>query len=223
MLKVEYHRNLPHFQRLGLCFFITCNLKGALPAEVIYQLKRERDSAVKKLEDDPLEVALDAIQQARKKYLARIDSILDACQYGPTWLKEQLIGEMTSSELRRLDGTHCTVLAACVMANHVHLIVDLATQLDRLEPGDEPNDTNYVQLYRILQQFKGRTAFQANRLLKRQGTFWQSESFDHYVRNEASLQRFIWYVLNNPVKAGLVEHWRNWPFQYVHPNYVPEE
>ncbi len=126
------------------------------------------------------------------------------------------------NELRRLDGTHCTLLVACVMANHVHLIVNLAVQLDRLEPGEEPDDTNYVQLYRILQQFKGRTAFQANRLLKRQGAFWQSESFDHYVRNETNLQRFIWYVLSNPVKAGLVDHWRNWPFYYVHPNYAPE-
>ena len=59
---------------------------------------------------------------------------------------------------------------------------------------------------RFLQTLKGYTARQANLLLKRTGQpFWQSESYDHWVRNEEEGRRIKAYIENNPVKAGLVE------------------
>jgi REP element-mobilizing transposase RayT len=50
---------------------------------------------------------------------------------------------------------------------------------------------------------KGFTAYQANRILGRTGTFWQQESYDHVVRSGAGLERVRRYIENNPVKAGL--------------------
>ncbi len=75
------------------------------------------------------------------------------------------------------------------MANHVHLLA-----LPRVAPS------------RFLQTLKGYTARQANLLLKRTGQpFWQSESYDHWVRNEEEGRRIKAYIESNPVKAGLVE------------------
>jgi REP element-mobilizing transposase RayT len=34
--------------------------------------------------------------------------------------------------------------------------------------------------------------------------FWQDESYDRAVRNEAEFQRIVRYIEWNPVKAGLV-------------------
>jgi hypothetical protein len=48
-----------------------------------------------------------------------------------------------------------------------------------------------------------------NRILSRTGQFWEHESFDHVVRQGKFFQT-IKYVLNNPVKAGLVKEWRQW-------------
>ena len=45
-----------------------------------------------------------------------------------------------------------------------------------------------------------------------QGQFWQHESYDHVVRDEAELLRIRRYVLNNPVRAGLVQQWDEWPW-----------
>jgi REP element-mobilizing transposase RayT len=60
---------------------------------------------------------------------------------------------------------------------------------------------------------KGRTARKANAILGRTGTsFWQDESFDHWVRSEEELQYLIGYIENNPVKAGLVEAPDQWPW-----------
>ena len=40
-------------------------------------------------------------------------------------------------------------------------------------------------------------------MLRRTGAFWQSESYDHWVRDDDELLRIIDYIENNPVKAGL--------------------
>jgi REP element-mobilizing transposase RayT len=83
-----------------------------------------------------------------------------------------------------------------IMANHVHLLV-----FPLIEPS------------RLLKSLKGFTAREANRILGRTGEpFWQRESYDHWVRDEAELSCIRKYIENNPVKAGIVErpehfHW----------------
>jgi hypothetical protein len=42
-----------------------------------------------------------------------------------------------------------------------------------------------------MQAIKGRSAYQANPLLNRRGTFWQHENYDHVVRDEAEWRRII--------------------------------
>ena len=66
----------------------------------------------------------------------------------------------------------------------------------------------------IMKSLKGYTAYEANRILGRKGEFWEAESYDHFVRDDAELARIINYVLNNPVKAGLVKDWRDWKWNW---------
>src|SRR4029434_4145892 len=35
--------------------------------------------------------------------------------------------------------------------------------------------------------------------------FWQAESYDHWVRDDAERERIAAYIENNPVRAGLVD------------------
>ena len=73
------------------------------------------------------------------------------------------------------------------MANHVHALL-----LPLVSPP------------RLLQALKGSTARAANRILGRTGeTFWQAESYDHWVRDEREMERIAAYIENNPVQAGL--------------------
>jgi len=65
-----------------------------------------------------------------------------------------------------------------------------------------------------MKSLKGFTAREANKALHRQGAFWETESYDHWVRDDAELDRIVTYVLNNPVKAGFVRHWQDWPHSY---------
>jgi len=69
---------------------------------------------------------------------------------------------------------------------------------------------------------KSYTANQANAVLRRQGSFWEHENFDRAIRDEEEWLRTIGYVLNNPVKAGLVGDWQDWPHSYCRPELAPE-
>jgi REP element-mobilizing transposase RayT len=91
------------------------------------------------------------------------------------------------------------------MPNHAHLIF---TPLPRKE-GD------YVALARIMHGVKGYSGWKANDILGLREPFWQHESYDHYIRDQNEFARIIKYVLENPVKAGLVDSWEKWPWNYL--------
>jgi REP element-mobilizing transposase RayT len=90
------------------------------------------------------------------------------------------------------------------MHNHGHVVcTSLAKENDAMN-----------SLTEIFQSFKRHTARKANEVLGRSGAFWQDESYDRIVRDQAELERIVNYVLNNPVKAGLVNHWKDWKWSY---------
>lgn len=42
---------------------------------------------------------------------------------------------------------------------------------------------------------------------------WQKDYYDHILRSEENLNIHIKYILNNPVRAGLVEYWKKYQFK----------
>jgi REP element-mobilizing transposase RayT len=86
--------------------------------------------------------------------------------------------------------------AFAVMANHVHILI-------------EPHSS----LAQITKSIKGHNAHDANDILRRANAkFWQTESFDHWIRTPQEWQRIKNYILQNPVKAGLVQKPEDWPW-----------
>ncbi|MFQ5639421.1 MAG: hypothetical protein ACE5IR_15660, partial [bacterium] len=60
----------------------------------------------------------------------------------------------------------------------------------------------------------------ANKLLHREGQFWYHENYDHYIRDEREFRNVNHYILNNPVKAGLVEDYRDWKHYWLNEDLV---
>jgi REP element-mobilizing transposase RayT len=123
-----------------------------------------------------------------------MDRHLDSARIGPTYLRQPAIAELVMESNRKCEELdHYELYAFVVMANHVHVLI---------RPHIDPS--------RLLKSLKGSTAREANKLLSRTGEpFWQKESYDHWVRNDAEFERIRAYI-ENPVKAGLV----NTPEQY---------
>jgi putative transposase len=131
----------------------------------------------------------------------RFDQELDTARTGPLWLKTPEIAEFVMATLHKGEAKLGQYLlhAYVIMANHVHLLF-------------EPR----ADMARIMKGIKGVTSQRANRILGRTGkVFWQDESFDHWVRNEAEEQRIRKYIENNPVKAGLVRTPEDWLWSSV--------
>ncbi len=95
----------------------------------------------------------------------------------------------------------------------MHLIFGVGVP-DLVEPVGQIDNLSDKPVSKIMQSLKRYTAREANKILGRRGAFWQDESYDHVVRDSNELERIVLYVLHNPVKAGLIEHWRDWKWSY---------
>ena len=88
--------------------------------------------------------------------------------------------------------------AAVVMPDHLHFVAELS-------------DGN---LSMLMQSLKGYSARKINELLGRKGPLWQPQYHDHAIRKDEVLEEVTLYCLHNPVRAGLVENFRNYPYWY---------
>jgi len=101
------------------------------------------------------------------------------------------------------------------MPDHVHLI---------FTPLIDPVRMQVVPLPEIMKAIKAASAHVINQRRGCHGTIWQEESFDRVLRCSEKLDEKIAYILNNPVRSGIVEDWRKYPWVWYQeaPNpYVP--
>jgi REP element-mobilizing transposase RayT len=96
-------------------------------------------------------------------------------------------------ELSEETGT--AVYAYCLMPDHVHLLLGTA-------PG--------VSVTRFVGSFKS-LCFAARRRCGNSRPFWQRSFYDRGLRKPEDLRVAAEYVLHNPVRDGLVTHWRDYP------------
>jgi REP element-mobilizing transposase RayT len=203
--KIFYRKNLPHYQPPNATLFITFRLAGSLPKAVQLELQAEAERLEAQLSrlENPQERAEQAYLQQRRLF-GCWDKALDTASTGPFWLQEPTIAQLVADSLHYWHNQKYRLDAYCLMPNHAHIVI---TPL--LKEGN-----SYHSLASIMHSIKRHTARQANLILNRQGTFWQPESYYHAVRDESELQRIIGYVLHNPVKAGLIDDWQQWPGNY---------
>jgi REP element-mobilizing transposase RayT len=208
----EFHRrHLPHWQPSGGIFFVTFRLKGSLPYAAIGALQQEKEREEQRIASLPEDQR--AIQQDlnERRQFGRWDSLLDKAESGTRWLAQPEIAEIVKEALHYRDTKDYDLFAFCVMTNHVHVVFKPLTQLSE---SDCQSDLPDLPLDKIMQSLKRRTARKANLILGREGAFWQDESYDHVIRDNEEFNRIVHYVLENPVKAGLVNQWKDWAWSY---------
>jgi REP element-mobilizing transposase RayT len=212
-----YRRKLPHWHPNGAMFFITFRLAYSLPVHVIQELEEERER-----EQQRIRAKFNGAQRQAelynldKKHFCRFDAWLDRCvEESPRWLAEEYIAQIVANEIHALDGERYRLVSYCIMSNHAHLAIDTA------EYNVKPTHAGVTAPYPLadtLKRLKGRTARLCNQALGRSGHFWHHESYDHVIRSPKEYERIVSYILDNPVKAGLVENWKSWKFTFVSQN-----
>jgi REP element-mobilizing transposase RayT len=200
-----YARKLPHWQPSGATFFVTMRLAGSIPKHIIAQIKAQKDideeTIRHKLKDTPNELGV-ALYNLEKQYYGIFDKYLDSANE-PYWLKIPKIATIIADSIDFFEkkDKQLTNHAYCIMPNHLHWVFTLNEDAD--------------VLYTILQRMKRHTARQSNIILKRDGHFWERESYDHIIRDANEFDNIVLYTLQNPVKAGFVKNWEDWNFSFV--------
>jgi putative transposase len=219
--KIYYRRRLPHYQPFGATFHVVFRLAGSLPREVIERMRSERETEEKRI-SGIIDKKLKQIEnlEHRRRYFEKFDALLDGSGIGPRWLAEPSIAGIVAEAIRYRDRKAYDLLAFSIMPNHVHKICIVRrpdwSPYDHSSFNKRRPSSPYI-LTRILENLKWYTALKCNQQLGRSAAFWQHESYDHVIRDDQELINTVEYVLNNPVKAGLVPSWELWPWTYCKP------
>ncbi|MBK6793980.1 MAG: transposase [Anaerolineales bacterium] len=211
-----FQRNLPHYHQPNATYFITFRLAGSLPVEIWKNLKEEYEQEKRNLATRHSGAKLQEERyNLQKRHFARFDALLENDEGSPRWLAEPQFADIVQRELHTLSPEHYNLHSYCLMPNHCHLLIN---QQDIQEPPLPIDGKHYTSLSHVMRLLKGRTGYTCTKLLGRKGAFWQHESYDHVVRDDREFTRILDYIVNNPVKAGLVEKWQDWSYTYVNPN-----
>ncbi len=178
---------LPHFDGGEIAQTVTFRLFDSMPQEVLERWRKELAHLPEKEYD-----------RERRR---RIDAYLDK-GYGSCYLQDNRLAEIVEQALQRFDGERYRLHTWVIMPNHIHLLFTPIAEW---------------KMSQIIHSWKSFTAKECNKVLQRQGEFWQQEPFDRYIRDENHYTNAVAYIERNPVKAGLSakpEDWR-WSSAYI--------
>src|SRR5439155_2401181 len=114
------------------------------------------------------------------------------------------------NELRHFHDKRYELYAACVMPDHVHIL---------LQPWPREYDGNdnpvFWSVAELMQSIKSFTAHAINKLQKTNGPVWEKESFDRLIRSESDLEEKFHYILRNPWDSGVAKQNEDYPWVWT--------
>ena len=186
--------NLPHWEVEEGRYFVTIHLAGAIPRSGQQRIRKiasmlEHDIKGKSQKDKHLRVQRQIFVEMERW----LDSIRDTAH-----LKKPSVANIVVEAINHRCSTGIwRVFEYVIMPSHVHLFFEL------MAPG----------LKDTVENFKGWTGRRIAALVGlSQSRFWQREWFDHWSRSDEEDERIVAYIRRNPVKAGLVNNYHDWPY-----------
>ena len=155
---------LPHIEGAGLTQFVTFHLADALPAGALETIRAE----TARLPEGERKLALGK----------KVESYCDA-GHGECHLRDPRAARLLQEKLFEHHGTLYHLHAWCLMPNHGHVLLTPC-------PG--------VSLSLAMHRIKGGSSYGINRLLGREGRFWQPESYDVFMRSERHFWGVVRYI-----------------------------
>jgi REP element-mobilizing transposase RayT len=97
--------------------------------------------------------------------------------------------------VKELAAAPVETLAWVLMPDHLHWLFIL---------GDG-------ELANVVRVSKSRSARAVNLMLQREGPVWQKGYYDHAVRDDEDLRKLARYIVDNPLRSGLVQRIGDYP------------
>jgi REP element-mobilizing transposase RayT len=109
--------------------------------------------------------------------------------------RESLADALIETLIPKRLGNDSVVHLYCLMPDHIHLIWQVLNG----------------NLLAVVSAWKSTTT----RIWWRHGgmgRLWQPSFYDQGIRGDQAWNEVVRYILENPQRAGLVEHWENYPY-----------
>ena len=111
------------------------------------------------------------------------------------FLKESTVA-LVLNFLKDISAKHeCTIFVYCFMPDHLHLLLQ---------------GNNKTSLTFFIKELKQLSGFYFKKKTNRK--LWHLSFYDHILRKEDGLERIALYILNNPVRKGLVKDFKEYPY-----------
>lgn len=179
----EWHigRNLPHRNSKHLIQSITFRMADSMPQNVLRNIEEElKTLPVTKLE-----------AERRKELDKWLDKGLGCCA-----LAKPEMAQVVWDALQHHNGDRYNLIAWSIMPNHVHVLIETAQELSKI-----------IQTWK---SYTGRWAMANNEkyclgIEPGAKSFWRTEYWDRFIRDEAHFNNVVKYILENPSKANLIK------------------
>jgi len=108
----------------------------------------------------------------------------------------EVIGSLIDMLIETARSERFDVLAYCFMPDHLHLLV--------IGKDDKSNLKKFINLFKQKSGYWFKKNYNMN--------LWHISYYDHILRKEESIENVASYILENPVRKGLVSDFREYPF-----------
>lgn len=192
---------LPHLKREGGTYFVTFRQAGTLPKEILMRFKQERKVILQQAMAAKRPLTWHEQEELFRWYSSRVDKYLDA-GHGTCYLRDPELADLVAGAIGFFEGQRYELRAWVIMPNHAHIVV-------------WPMQGH--TLSKVLHTWKSFTSHEINKCLPTKVVpFWQSESYEHLIRDDDDRHRCRHYTLMNPVNAGLCARPEDWTWSSSH-------
>jgi REP element-mobilizing transposase RayT len=109
----------------------------------------------------------------------------------------KIVNTFTEILSSTIEKAGCIVPVYCFMPDHQHLMITGIR-------GDS-------DIWKVVVSYKQKRGFWMS--ANKPGMRWQKDFYDHIIRTNEDVASQIRYILDNPVRKGLVTSWEDYPFK----------
>lgn len=132
-------------------------------------------------------------------YTGEISVAFTLCLKGkiPAFVEPQMVNTLKGILSSVITNAGCIIPVYCFMPDHQHLIIT-GTRDDS-------------DIGKAIISYKQKTGFWISQ--NKPEISWQKDFYDHVIRKHEDIVTQIKYILDNPVRKGLVSSWKEYPYK----------
>jgi REP element-mobilizing transposase RayT len=214
-MKKEYIRlKQPHIQHIGQTFSVTIITHDAIPKQKLDILKQEKDTALHEIKDLNPDEQKKLKWRIYSQFEEELENLLNTKYRQEHLFKKRTAALILKEKIHAFDNIYYKLAAYCIMSNHVHLLLDFSVQIPENWDG-LTNIDNYLNVGTVVGRIKGGSAHTINKTTGRSEQLWNLGYYDRYIRSDRHFHQTVSYIINNPVKAKIVEKWTDYPYIFL--------